>query len=736
MDKNINLITAKLCDTPRKNKLDNIVTMKENVLNITYCEDDIFETFELELNKSIGNSFFLHKIKRKISNISFSFLSVFIIMTAFICASIYEDFMKKIIFEMPFLWDISDAISLFFVILFFLGLVKIPSILDGESSELKNILTSWFNKEARKCKKLNMIFANIKPETTINLFNIDLVDSKHWVWKILMKALLKKFINVNIYIRHDQQKDVTKNIKTLTDTNINICNKKKSYKNCDVDILLSSHEQKMYALLQLSSSFIIESDIVKTKVSLEFFEYMEQNILEKDKNDSQHVIKGLKNFIHRSFDDFYFLKNDNTNICFTPNVKLKNVEDEQRRLAYYLKNHIEECVDFFDEPISLLILYYYVKEIVIDKTRLYIILEKFINMVAQKQQYKFIKNDWFKIAGEMFDPTNLNEFQLTNISIYRKLSISSLSTLLFLLERNGCFEEALKLANYLYEINPNKFALDICSLYERMGKFDEAFESLPKSLHVKTNKKPTDIVVRYLQRKSWIIVSQRKMDKKIEGQESLKQLHNLLFSHNEDNEPLWLWHYYNSKANYHEWNEEYTLAIKNYKKCLSIPALGAFEYGATFINISIAFRYKFINSSRKAMSIIDESIRLGKIGVDLKESVGDRDEMPVVLHNQSLNILYKYSFFESETQDIEKVKLLTDEGLKILNETNSTKRLGMLLIENYISKVLLGLENENIKENLEKNWIIMDENEKEQVLVIFNLYKNKPLFDGIALHLL
>ncbi len=51
-------------------------------------------------------------------------------------------------------------------------------------------------------------------------------------------------------------------------------------------------------------------------------------------------------------------------IYFTQNAKIKKLEDEQRRLSYHLRNHIEECVEIFDNPISLLILYYYVKDIV------------------------------------------------------------------------------------------------------------------------------------------------------------------------------------------------------------------------------------------------------------------------------------------------------------------------------------------------------------------------------------
>ena len=69
----------------------------------------------------------------------------------------------------------------------------------------------------------------------------------------------------------------------------------------------------------------------------------------------------------------------------------------------------------------------------------------------------------------------------------------------------------------------------------------------------------------------------------------------------------------------------------------------------------------------------------------LKQSVGDRDEMPVVLHNFALNILYKISN-TMDTSLCNEVIDATNEALEILERTKSIKRLGMVLIENYIVK--------------------------------------------------
>ena len=59
---------------------------------------------------------------------------------------------------MPFDWVLNDYIALGFVFIFFL-VYLMPSILEGEGSELKDLILSWFNKDVRrKLRKLELIF--------------------------------------------------------------------------------------------------------------------------------------------------------------------------------------------------------------------------------------------------------------------------------------------------------------------------------------------------------------------------------------------------------------------------------------------------------------------------------------------------------------------------------------------------------------------------------------------------
>ena len=722
MNQNSCIIHVSKLYNSKRNVIDESCIAKRNdELHITYCENDTLDKFEADINLLAGSSSSFYFFKKRFSSTVISIISVFAILTALLSVSIYEDFLKKIVFEMPFDWVLNDYIALGFVLVFFLGLLMMPSILDGEGSEFKDLISSWFNKDIRKLRKLELAFSNFDKNMDIHLYNFDLEDSNHWLWKFFVSTILNRFSSVNFYIRNDKVQSIQKKLKKFKIENIEIIKEEISRKKCDIEILLSSKEQKLYSLMQLCSTNIMKQWDKKSFISLELFEYCGKNFIKDEQDSKNQLIFGFQNFINRSFDDFGFLDQEKSQqIFFTQNVVFKDLADEEKRLAYYLRNHIEECVSIFENPISLLILYYYVKDIVLDQRRTIKILEKFISSIKQKQHYELINFYWFEIAGFMFDFNDINTFESSNNSYYRKLSIESLNNLAFLFERNGHFEQAILLNQYLYEINPNKYALNISSLYERMGQFDKAYESLPKSLNIGKNEKPNEIEIRYFQRKAaWIIISQRNEKLKDEGIECLNKLEELLFSHNEDNVPIWLWHFYNIKANVEEWNENYNEAIKYYKKCLSIPTLGAFEYGATFVNMAISYRCKYNLLTEKSPKIIDKSIKFGRLGLILKQSVGDRDEMPVVLHNFALNILYKISN-TMDTSLCNEVLEATNEALEILDKTKSIKRLGMVLIENYIARCLFKLDTKDIVKRIENHMSLLGQNELNQLL---NIYK-------------
>ena len=261
------IYVSKLCNSKRKRVEDSSISQKNDDLYITYCENDSLDKIESDINSLVGTSA-LYFLKKRFSSSLISIISVFVILVAFLSASIYEDFLKKILFEMPFTWVLSDYISLSFVLVFFLGLLIMPSILDGERSEFRNILSSWFNKDIRRLKKLSLLLSNFDRKTTIHIYNFDLEDADHWLWQILVNRILNRFNDVNFYVRNDKVQNIINRLNTFEVINIEIIKTENISKKCDIEILLSQKEQKLYSLMQLCSTVVIKQRDKKRVISL------------------------------------------------------------------------------------------------------------------------------------------------------------------------------------------------------------------------------------------------------------------------------------------------------------------------------------------------------------------------------------------------------------------------------------------------------------------------------------
>lgn len=122
MNKNINcfIITSKLSENKREKKEDSSISKEKDILRITYCENDSLEKFEEDVNSLIGkNRTFSYFLNKRFIPLTISFISVFIILIAFLTISVYEDFLKRVILETPNSFELKDYISLGFVIFYF-----------------------------------------------------------------------------------------------------------------------------------------------------------------------------------------------------------------------------------------------------------------------------------------------------------------------------------------------------------------------------------------------------------------------------------------------------------------------------------------------------------------------------------------------------------------------------------------------------------------------------------------
>ena len=148
--------------------------------------------------------------------------------------------------------------------------------------------------------------------------------------------------------------------------------------------------------------------------------------------------------------------------------------------------------------------------------------------------------------------------------------------------------------------------------------------------------------------------------------------------------------------------------------------LGTFEYGTTFVNLAIAQRFVFLEEPTNKESMY-HSIENGARGVLFKRRVGDRDAMPVVLHNQALNILYAIFHGLLPLDRIDEVLMLAKEGLSIVEATHSMKRRAILTAEILVATALTQEDTSIWKKKLQVYGPKAMDSEKEQILSLQTL---------------
>jgi tetratricopeptide (TPR) repeat protein len=147
-----------------------------------------------------------------------------------------------------------------------------------------------------------------------------------------------------------------------------------------------------------------------------------------------------------------------------------------------------------------------------------------------------------------------------------------------------------------------------------------------------------------------------------------------------------IWIYYNTLANYAEWEGRYDEAIVHYEHCLGIAGVGYTHYGGTLVNMGIAYRLAALQQ-QSPLEKLQKAVELGGMGCRYKRLIDDLDELPIALHNQALNLLELW-YYDHREEHLQTVEKFSEEGLAIMERNNAIKRYGMLSTEHIISLIL------------------------------------------------
>ncbi|MGG7048535.1 MULTISPECIES: hypothetical protein [unclassified Campylobacter] len=177
--------------------------------------------------------------------------------------------------------------------------------------------------------------------------------------------------------------------------------------------------------------------------------------------------------------------------------------------------------------------------------------------------YKYDGNEVFALPilkdGLKFENLN-SEF---STSMLKSLDILALQSLLECLKRAGWFEDTLIINKYLPPINPCKYALLEAILLERMGKFDDALNTMKGIEVIKLNASDEAL---FYERFAWLVVSARFDLERENGLKALEKLKEILDKNNELATPCRIWNLNNIITNYHEWMNDLKMRFKKFAK--------------------------------------------------------------------------------------------------------------------------------------------------------------------------
>jgi tetratricopeptide (TPR) repeat protein len=301
------------------------------------------------------------------------------------------------------------------------------------------------------------------------------------------------------------------------------------------------------------------------------------------------------------------------------------------------------------------------------------------------------------------------------------MDVKTLGDLSACFVNSGMYDKALEVFSILENIYPAKIAIEIADLKDSLGEYREALEILLKTDAEWVRSgivEDMGLILELYLNIAWVIVSGRFEDRKEEGYRYLEKTETILRKlPDTENYLLFLTRFYNTRANYHEWEENYLLAIENYEKALKLPGT-ILRKSSLLSNRGISERLigkqcRDKAEQRKHFLSSRSNIRQA---VKMKKSIGEKNQIPGTSHNLAETLLELARITEDREEKVSVLKeadAVTSAALAILDELNSQKRRGRLLAEKCIAHHMLGRLGEEshkmkIKETLDA-WLLTED---------------------------
>jgi tetratricopeptide (TPR) repeat protein len=727
-----------------------------SLANIVLREDTGLEDFEIELAGSIKKkSKFSHlsfQIKNKIGSLFTVVISLIIVIFLTLLA-IHESLSYDLFSGGNGSTIFSFNILYFYIFLslvIILFLVISPKVILGEYENLFDWANARFSTHGRIVRRLvRGLVICYKPDresAVLNIWNPLVAGNDSWLCQQLVPALISSSLPVNIIIKTDE-KDAFLEVLKANDLEKYLDDEKPEHETNPDKIfpyhLLSTWEKEcMHCLIscstnQLPGSWKEKETNPDTTISVELAErayYLYRNsfssgtgstTFEKFMNRCIYDYGYMKPTIDQRTDNYILI--DSNFINELDSVILEKVKDS-------IRNNIGSISSEIDDPLAFVILIGLTEGNNTLNTRTINLLSGFIKNVDRIENYQLMSSYWkFISPGE----TGANDnFSLKPLHF---LDVQTLTDLSVCFVNSGMYDNAFEVYDILKSISPAKIEIEIADLYDSLGNYKKALEIL-----LETDEKwfksgfiqDIGLILKLYLNISWVIVNGRFKNRKNEGYQYLDKT-DVILKKLPDAEKylMYLTQFFNTKANYFEWDENYEAAIGNYEEALKLPG-SILRKSSLLSNQGISERLLAKKSDdivTKRKHLLTSCSNLQR-AVNMKISIGEKNQIPGASHNLSETLIELAAITNNKTERFEILKeadFVTTRALDILDKLNSHKRRGRLLAEKYITHFMLRELGEPSNENALKksldNWLINEDKDSYDYREIMRLLEQFSL---------
>lgn len=300
--------------------------------------------------------------------------------------------------------------------------------------------------------------------------------------------------------------------------------------------------------------------------------------------------------------------------------------------------------------------------------------------------------------------------ELAETARFNAFGYDTLARLGRLFEVVGAYPEAIAIWTKLAPLDPTRARIRLARLEERSGDphaAAQAIDPLLAELDAASDSgsgaalavPPLLRAEAYLEG-AWIIYSVLDEARRDEGRQRLDAARRwLLASPPEAGSQgggaataIAYWRYHNYLALYLDWAGDYPAALDEHRRALAIPGVSGKWYSGTLSNIAYVARKAALSSAGDpavCRARLDDAVTAATLAADLKERLGDEDELPVALHNLAVSHYCRAVLDDaaapSRAAALTAAASAAREGLAWLDKIDSDKKRGALLLETLLA---------------------------------------------------